>query len=226
MRAAVRAWLLGLAASASSASVAAVADDAVAAHGGTGVVTALDSVAAVIERRVVTLSEVSIEARLVLFERGGVDVALGPVDERLRAAVLETMVAQELLALEARRAGVVVRETEIDGALHQQRARFDSEDAARAFWARLGADEELLRARARRDLSADVMLKRAWAEIRVPAIDVARFLEQHPEHGTIERARAVLEQREKERVVAEALRRARTDADVRIILVAPEASGP
>jgi hypothetical protein len=116
--------------------------------------TLIDGVAAVVERRVITTSEVEAEARLVLLERAGPEVALRRLDPELVAAVLDTIVAQELLALEARRSGVVTREVDIDKAVGSLRAKAGDAEAARRFFARAGADEELLRGRARRDLAA------------------------------------------------------------------------
>jgi len=53
------------------------------------------------------------------------------------------MVAQELLALEARRTGVAVREIDIDKSVAETRARFSDGEAARAFLVRFAVDEEL-----------------------------------------------------------------------------------
>lgn len=147
-----------------------------------GVRVPVDAVAAVVERRVITVSEVDAEARLVLLARatplsGTPDLPTGPLDAKLKTAVLDTMVAHELLALEARRKGVVVREAEVDLAVSAERARFASAEVARAFFARFGIDEELLRGRARRDLLASAQLTSGLADLKVSDEEARAYLE-------------------------------------------------
>lgn len=142
----------------------------------------MDSVAAVVERRVITLSEVEAEARLALLLRAepGADQPELPrsaLDEQLRRAVLQTMVAHELLALEARRRGLVVREADVDAAVAQVKARFAGPEAARAWLSRAAIDEELLRGRARRDLLAAAHLQGALAELKVSDEEARAYLE-------------------------------------------------
>lgn len=184
---------------------------------------AVDSVVAVIERRVLTMTELHAEVRLVLLERAGPDLAPRPIDDALRAAVLETMVARELLALEARRAGVVVREIEIDAALSLLRARLGDDAAAQTFFSGLGVDEELLRSRARRDLAADAIVRRALAQVAITDAERARALARHPIHGDLAPARAALERDARDRAMADLLARARTDVEVRVIAAVPSA---
>lgn len=180
----------------------------------------LDGVAAVVERRVITTSEVEAEARLVLLEKAGPDVALGPLDPRLLAAVLDTVVAQELLALEARRTGVAVREMDIDKTVTAVRARLPDADGARDFFARIGADEELLRSRARRDLGAQALLSRIFADVKVTDEEVTAALREHPEQGGPAEARAALEKARRDAAFADLLRRIRQDVEVRLIAAA------
>lgn len=142
----------------------------------------VDSVAAVVERRVITVSEVDAEARLALLLRADtgvddLDLSPGALDDKLRRVVLQTMVAHELLALEARRKGLVVREADVDLAVSQVRARFPGPDAARAWLTRTGIDEELLRTRARRDLLAAAQLQGALAELKVSDEEARAYLE-------------------------------------------------
>ena len=139
----------------------------------------IDGVAAVVERRVVTTSEVRAEARLVLLERAGAEAAGGRLDAALEKAVLDSMVAQELLALEARRTGVAVREIDIDKSVAGVRAHFDDADTARGFFTRFGVDEELLRGRARRDLAAGVLLEKTLADIKVTDEEADAYLSEH-----------------------------------------------
>jgi hypothetical protein len=180
----------------------------------------VDAVAAVIERRVVTTSEVDAEARLVLLEKAGPEIAAGPIDDKLRAVVLDTIVAQELLALQARRTGVTVRETDIDKLLVAQRERFPDAEKARAFFLRVGADEELLRGRARRDLAVQALLSRSFAEVKLSDDEVAAFAKVHPELD-VARAREELVRERRERIFRALLERTRKDVDVRVIWKAP-----
>lgn len=186
---------------------------------------ALDGVAAVVERRVITTSEVEAEARLVLLEKAGPAVALGPIDPSLLGAVLDTLVAQELLALEARRTGVVVREVDIDKTVAALRGRVADAEESRAFFARAAVDEELLRSRARRDLGAQALLSRAFAEVKVGDEEIEALLREQG-GGDRAAARASLEKARRDRIFAELLDRVRRDVEVRVIASAAKEPGP
>ena len=183
----------------------------------------LDAVAAVVERRVVTLSEVEAEARLVLLDRAGADVAAGPLDAGLLQKVLDSVVLQELLALEARRTGIAVREVDIDKSVETVRARLGRDaESARAFFQRFGVDEELLRSRARRDLAAQALLQKVFTEVKVTDEEAAALAasspasERSPAEG-IAAARATLE-RERRDVRFHALIDAvRRSTEVRVV---------
>jgi hypothetical protein len=179
--------------------------------------TPLDSVAAVVERRVITQSEVQAEARLVLLEKAGAESARGRVDEELAQAVLDSIVAQELLALEARRTGVAVREIDIDKSIAGVRALFANPDDARAFFGRYGIDEELLRARARRDLAAQALLERSFADVRVSDDEADAFLSEHKELADREPARAALLQKRRSDRFQALMHRLKGEVEVRII---------
>lgn len=180
--------------------------------------TAIDSVAAVVERRVVTTSEVQAEARLVLLERAGPEAAGARLDAALLGAVLDNIVAQELLALEARRTGVAVREIDIDKSVAAVRARFDDADAARAFFTRFAIDEELLRGRARRDMAANELLLRAFAEIKVGDDEASAFLAEH-EHLFVDKqaARRALEKQRRDQRFEALMRRLKAEVEVRVV---------
>ncbi len=198
----------------------------------------VDAVAAVVERRVITVSEVDAEARLVVLARaapvsGTPDLPTGPLDGKLMKAVLDTMVAHELLALEARRKGVVVREADVDVAVAAERARFANAEVARAFFARFGIDEELLRGRARRDLLASAQLSSGLAELKVSDEEARAYLEidiglaeGRPEPERVAAARAALlgarREERTQRLVAEIAR----GVEVRIVADALGAAPP
>jgi hypothetical protein len=190
----------------------------------------VDAVAAVIERRVVTTSEVQAEARLVLLERAGPDVATGSLDAGLLQKVLDAIVVQELLALEARRTGIAVREVDIDKSVETVRARFSDSafvpgaaptaapvDASRAFFAKLGVDEELLRGRARRDLAAGALLNKMFADVKVTDAEATALLSSRPELVDVASARTALEKERKEQKFAALVDTIRRSTEVRVV---------
>lgn len=195
----------------------------------------VDGVAAVVERRVITVSEVDAEARLALLARatpasGEPDLPTAPLDAKLKRAVLDTMVAHELLALEARRKGVVVREADVDAAVAAVRARFASAEVARAFFARFGIDEELLRGRARRDLLASAQLQGALADVKVTDEEARAYLEidiglaeDRPLPERIAAARAALLTARREERTAKIVADIARGVEVRIVAPAPDA---
>ncbi len=195
--------------------------------------TPVDSVAAVVERRVITSSEVEAEARLAILLRAApavADVDLSPaaVDDKLRRAVLDTMVAHELLALEARRKGLVVREADVDAAVAGVRERFAGPLAARAFFARYGIDDELLRGRARRDLLATAQLQGALLEIKVSDEEARAYLdvdiglaEDRPMPERIVVARAALLAARREERTAQMVADLARGVEVRIVADSP-----
>jgi hypothetical protein len=180
--------------------------------------------------RVVTTSEVQAEARLVLLERAGPDVATGPLDAGLLGKVLDAIVVQELLALEARRTGIAVREVDIDKSVETVRARFIDNafvpgaaptaapvEASRAFFAKLGVDEELLRGRARRDLAASALLNKTFADVKVSDAEAAALLSSRPELGDVVSARVALEKERKEQRFAALVDTVRKSTEVRVV---------
>lgn len=190
----------------------------------------IDAVAAVVERRVVTTSEVQAEARLVLLERAGPEIATGPLDAGLLQKVLDAIVVQELLALEARRTGIAVREVDIDKSVETVRARFTDSayvpgaaptaapiEASRAFFAKLGVDEELLRGRARRDLAAGALLNKVFADVKVSDAEAGALLSSRPELVDVAGARAALEKERKEQRFATLVDTVRRNTEVRVV---------
>ncbi|MCC7112562.1 MAG: SurA N-terminal domain-containing protein [Deltaproteobacteria bacterium] len=198
----------------------------------------MDSVAAVVERRVITLSEVEAEARLALLLRAepGSDqpeLPRGALDDQLRQAVLQTMVAHELLALEARRRGLVVREADVDAAVTQVKARFAGPEAARAWLARAAIDEELLRGRARRDLLAAAHLQGALAELKVSDEEARAYLEidielaaDRPLLERLAAARAALLTARREERTAQLVAEIGRGVDVRLVSANSPAAPP
>lgn len=179
--------------------------------------TAIDGVAAVVERRVITTSEVDAEARLALLEKAGADVAAGHLDAQLEKAVLDSMVAQELLALEARRTGVAVREIDIDKSVAAVRAHFDDADAARTFFTRFGIDEELLRGRARRDLAAGALLEKTFADVKVSDDEADAYLTEHKDLVDRAMAKRALDKARRDARFAALMKRLAAHVEVRVV---------
>ncbi len=177
----------------------------------------VDAVAAVIERRVVTRSEIEAEARLVLLERAGPEAASGVLDRQLLGAVLDSVVAQELLALEARRTGVAVREIDIDKTVGDVRAHVGDAAAARAFLQRFGIDDELLRARARRDLAAGALLRKLFSDIKVSDAEADAWRSNHKELPDRAAARLALEKQRKDARFASVMHRLKSEVEVRVV---------
>ena len=179
--------------------------------------TLVDAVAAVVERRVITMSEVEAEARLVLLERAGPAAAEAALDSALLDRILDVIVVQELLALDARRTGVAVREVDIDARVGAVRARFGAPDDARVFLAQHAIDEELLRTRARRDLAAEALLRRVFNEIRVSDDEAQALLTSRPELIDVNNARGTLEKQRKEARLSGLIEKLRREVEVRVV---------
>ncbi len=128
----------------------------------------VDGIAAVVDRRVLTLHEVELEARMILVRRAGEGGARQPLDDDLKQGVLSFLVVQELLAAEARKTpGLLVREAEVDKGTVALRARFLDEDGYRRFLAAEGVDEEDVRSAVRRDLAVEALLHQILAQVDV-----------------------------------------------------------
>jgi hypothetical protein len=121
----------------------------------------LDAVVAVVDRHVVTRSEIEVEARLFLLARRGPAGLSVPLDEGLLRAVRDTVILQELLAIEARRTpGLWVREADVERGVVELRARFVDDAAWRAFVLRYDLDDDALRAIVRRNRMVAALLEK------------------------------------------------------------------
>lgn len=137
----------------------------------------VDGVAASVGRQVITLSEVDLEARLLLVQRGGVLGIDAPIDDALRAKVLEYLIVQEALVRESnRRGGVLIAEREIDRVIAARRAKLLSADNYDRLLVSLRADEERLRTIVRRDLIVTALLDAALPKANVTDNEVTAFL--------------------------------------------------
>jgi SurA N-terminal domain len=191
---------------------------------------ALDAVAAVVDRKVITVSEVEAEARLALLEKAGPAAADGAIDARFLRTLLDHLITQELLAVEARRTlGATMKEGVVDAKVQALRDRFTSPEAARAFLQQHGIDEELLRARARRDLMNQALVSEVLARAGAPTDDEVRRVAAEQGAAAQDAARLAsvredLLRARREQAFSELMLRLKGELDVRV--VAAFADGP
>ena len=163
----------------------------------------VDAVAAVIDRRVITRTEVDVEARMALIARGVTSPFEVALDNSFRGAMLDALLVEELLALEARRTvGVAVREADVDAAMDELRQHLEQQGGYDAFLARVSLDEEGVRTILRRQLTVRGLLARLFGALpdAAPA-DVALYARAHPGASEAD-ARAALRRAAEEKLVA------------------------
>jgi hypothetical protein len=159
---------------------------AVAGAGPAGEGEVLDEVAAVVrapggEVRVVTLSKLREEARIVLVSRGANDAAFRPLDAPALKASLQWYVDQILLFDEAARLRVFeVDRTEVLGELRRFRERFARPEDYRTFLEANELSEEELMAVLRRTLRVQHYLDgRVMRTARVGDAEVETYYRAH-----------------------------------------------
>lgn len=141
----------------------------------------VDSVAAVVDRRVFTWGEIAKEARILLVNKVGARAVQAGLDTAFLDSVLDFVIVQELLLREARRRGFAPREQEVDKGVALFKLRFDDEEAYLAFLSSSGVDEETVRAVVRRDQTVEQFLL-ATVDDGAPPTDemIAHVLEKRP----------------------------------------------
>lgn len=108
--------------------------------------TLIDRVVAVVDKQVLTLSELLVEARVALVLREGEQAGSADLDEAAMRAFLDYTVNQMLVSMQARRlGGVEVASAEIEREVRRFAQRFRSPDAYRAFLRRFDIAEDTLR---------------------------------------------------------------------------------
>jgi len=108
--------------------------------------TLIDRVVAVVDKEVVTQSELLVEARVALAQREGEAAAATDLDEPALKAFLEWLVSQILVSAQARRLGAAeVTAAEVERDLQALAQSFSSPDAYRAFLRRFDVSEDRLR---------------------------------------------------------------------------------
>lgn len=181
----------------------------------------LDRAVAAVEGRVITLSELEFEARVIIVNAGGAEAAFAPLDHETLARSLNTLIDHRLATLEADKLDAYSLEPgELERALAAFRSRFPSEARYREFLERnevetVDVGEVLKRAmRAQRALDARLRLKAQVSEAEAQQYRVA-----HPEFKDV--ALEILRQRlfaqRFQNLVHDELAVARRSVDVRLL---------
>ncbi len=187
--------------------------------------TVIDRAVAVVNGQLITLSELELEARVGLIQRGGVRGAEDPLnDEALRSA-LQLSIVERLETAEADKLhAFALEESEVEAAVREFRSRFESEAAFSRFLARNDVDQQQLgallgrRLRAARVLDSKIRLRSSISDS-----ESRRYFDEHRADLKLpyEEVREQIQQklfrdRYNERVKAE-LKQMRKLADVRLI---------
>ncbi|RKG86661.1 hypothetical protein [Corallococcus terminator] len=141
----------------------------------------VDRVVAVIEGQVLTQSELEMEARVALIQRGAVRVAALPLDEQTLQGALELSINQRIQVLGADRLQAFPAEpSEVEGRLDAFRTRLGGEEALRRFLARHDVDQDALVAVLTRGLRAERILdSRVRLKAQVSEAEVRHHYDEH-----------------------------------------------
>ncbi len=177
----------------------------------------IDRTVALVEGRVITLSELDFEARVELIQRGGIASADAALDDEALGSALQLSIAEWLENIEADKLQAFpVEEGEVEAALRQFRSRFDSE--------RHEADLQQLSSLLARQLRAQKVLdSKVRLRARASDAEVRRYYEEHrAELGpSFEKVREQIQEklfREHYQELANGeVRQLRRGADVRLI---------
>jgi hypothetical protein len=185
----------------------------------------LDRVVAVVNGRVLTQSQLELEARVALIQRGGPEAGRVELDPAALRAALDYAIAQRLASDEADKLQAFpVEESEVDGALQTLKERMGGARAFEQFLARQETDLPHLQAILSRGLRADkLLLHKVRLKAQATDADARAYYDAHPEQQgqPFEVVRAAL--REKlsaerfQQLVAQEIAVARKNADVRLV---------
>jgi hypothetical protein len=178
-----------------------------------------------IERKIFTLSELELETRVVLIQRGGIQAATAPLDEEALRSALDYAIGQYLLTVEADKLqAFTLPEEEQLKALQRFVARFDSLAAFQAFLQRNEADEQQLVAILARGLRADRILdSKVRLRAQVSELEVKRYFDENAGQlqGSFSDVRSMVREklfRERYAKLAIAeVQRLRAAADIRLV---------
>lgn len=193
--------------------------------------TVIDRVVAVVDGRVLTSSELKLEAKVALVERVGTAGISMPLDTAALRSALWLAIAQRVEVAQAERLRAYpVSQAEVAARLKAFRERFASRSAYEAFLEGQGADESRLAEILARELRASRMLDgQVRLEAQVSDQEVATYYHSHsatwgaPLAKVREAIRAKLSATRYQRLVSQAVAAARESPGVR--LIAPFARG-
>lgn len=185
----------------------------------------IERVVALVGGHVITLSELEFEARVALIQRGGIEAATAPLDDRALRAALELSIAERLETDAAEKLQIfAVEESEVDSALRAFKAKLQSPGELAAFLARHEVDEQQLAAVVARRLRAEKIVdSKVGLRARVTDAEMRRFYEAHRSElgASYEEARSAIRTkllRERYAALArEEMDQIRKGADVRMI---------
>ncbi len=181
----------------------------------------LDRAVASVEGRVITLTQLEFEARVILINAGGIEAAFAPLDQETLTKSLNAILDQRLATLEADKLEAYSLEPgELERALASFRARFVSEARFREFLERheveLSDVTQVLKRslRAQRALDARLRLK-----AQVSEAEARQYKALHPELGDVapELVRQRLYAQRFATLAREELAQARRQVDVRLL---------
>ena len=190
----------------------------------------LDSIAAIVGRRIVTLSQLRTEARLALALHASVEAAQGPLSQGLLSSTLDYVVNEDLVEEEASRLQVFpISPDEIDQAERALAGRFPSPAEYERFLARFQIRHERVRTILRRGLrSARYLANRLLLQSQPSEAEVSEFLSHAPRGGR-SLATAYLQRQRYQSLVAALVQELRARSNVRILAdfgdTAPSAAG-
>ncbi|MCP3103446.1 hypothetical protein LZ198_31640 [Myxococcus sp. K15C18031901] len=141
----------------------------------------VDRVVAIIEGRVLSLSELEFEARVALVQRGGVQALEAPLDDETLRGALEFIISQRVQVLNADRLQAFPAEpAEVEARLEAFRLKIGGEAALARFLTRNDVDLDGLRAVLARGLRAERVLdSRIRLRAQVGETEIRRYFEQH-----------------------------------------------
>ncbi len=193
----------------------------------------VDRAVAWVDGRVITLSELELEARVALVQAGGVQAASAPLDDTALRHALDLAIGQRLEEREADKLQAYpLDEAEVEAALRAFRARFPAPRDYEQFLARHEADGPQLEAIFRRALrTAKVLDGKLRLKAQVSEVEVRRAYEREAAalgSARYEELRGPLRQKlvadRMKSLAAAELTQVRHGADVR--LIAPFAREP
>ncbi len=185
----------------------------------------IERVVALIDGRVLTLSELEFEARVALIQRGGVQAATAPLDDQALRGALELAIGERLETDAADKLQAFPpEEGEVDAAVRTFQAKFDTEAQFSGFLQRHQADvQELAAVLARRLRAEKILDSKIRLRARVSEAEVKRYYEEHQSElsGTYEELRSKLREKlVRDRYAAlasEELSQIRKGVDVRLV---------